>query len=710
MVSTPAVISPDRRDLAWGVALLFVALITHFAFVRVGIHNPPNDGHEFRQTQTALTAYWMLREGWSMDSPLPLFGPDWKVPLEFPLYQSVLAGVCATLDTPLEPTGRMLSLFFLYVTLPGTFLLGRRLGLSPGLSLLIPATLLLTPVYLFYGRAISIESTALCLSTWFLLVWWGTLDNPTPRNATLALILGATAALAKITTFAVFLMPVTILFLARAIRCGRPNVLKTVKRLSLPAVIPILTLAVGYAWVVHSDTVKAANPLASFLTSASIAQWNYGSPGDRISATFWTTLIETTHRDVLVYGNLLLALLLGFTAPLRWRWIGLALLISFLIGPLVFTNLYVTHNYYYCANALFLVALLVIGWSRLIALAGAGRTWGWIAVGGSMLLQAHGFYSTAFRIQRTADSERPAIARVIQATTAPSEVMVLIGQVWNPAIPYYAERKAIMPRFGLMADSTDLRTVLARLSENEQVGALVVVGHDASTPAQEAGLAMELGLLSQPAFEANQNRIYLSPDRVTELRRTLPDQRLHGYTFHQLSESAVPGITLQRFNIETLADQKPFHGFTPLPDEVRVPFGISEIRVDGFEVLSIHAPTNIKVPLPAGATSLDLEFGMLSSAFANGNVGDGVTMRVEFRPSGESRRQLLWEAALDPYQRPADRALQDVQIDFNNLPAGDAFLLITPGPAHYIDFDWVYVRRVEWHFDATPDSSTVTNP
>ena len=45
------------------------------------------DRYQFRLTQTALGAYWLQRDGFSLAHPLPIFGPPWSVPLEFPLYQ-----------------------------------------------------------------------------------------------------------------------------------------------------------------------------------------------------------------------------------------------------------------------------------------------------------------------------------------------------------------------------------------------------------------------------------------------------------------------------------------------------------------------------------------------------------------------------------------------------------------------------------------------
>jgi hypothetical protein len=46
---------------------------------------PPLENHSFRQTQTALTAWWFVRDGFSFAYLTPVGGPPWSIPFEFPL-------------------------------------------------------------------------------------------------------------------------------------------------------------------------------------------------------------------------------------------------------------------------------------------------------------------------------------------------------------------------------------------------------------------------------------------------------------------------------------------------------------------------------------------------------------------------------------------------------------------------------------------------
>src|SRR6185312_10632304 len=49
------------------------------------------DRFQFRQTQTALTTDWMQKDGFHFAYPMPVFGPPWSAPMEFPLYQWFVA-------------------------------------------------------------------------------------------------------------------------------------------------------------------------------------------------------------------------------------------------------------------------------------------------------------------------------------------------------------------------------------------------------------------------------------------------------------------------------------------------------------------------------------------------------------------------------------------------------------------------------------------
>src|SRR5690242_6357999 len=78
--------------------LLVVVLVDILALVALhsgywlvaGINQPIADLHQFRQTQTAITAYWMAKGGPWLAYETPVLGYPWSIPFEFPVYQYLL--------------------------------------------------------------------------------------------------------------------------------------------------------------------------------------------------------------------------------------------------------------------------------------------------------------------------------------------------------------------------------------------------------------------------------------------------------------------------------------------------------------------------------------------------------------------------------------------------------------------------------------------
>src|SRR5262245_12839637 len=99
--------------------------------VSVGWKNINLPGHEFRQTQTGISAMFIQREGnFSLAYPTPVLGKPWSVPFEFPLYQWTVVVVSNTFHLPLVEAARVVSAACFYAFLVPLCLLLRRLGLN----------------------------------------------------------------------------------------------------------------------------------------------------------------------------------------------------------------------------------------------------------------------------------------------------------------------------------------------------------------------------------------------------------------------------------------------------------------------------------------------------------------------------------------------------------------------------------------------------
>src|SRR5512138_2794271 len=72
---------------------------------------------DWRSCQTLLTSFWFQKEGISLFHPqLPLFGPPWEVPFEFPLYQALSVIFSTITHVHLTASSRVVSVGVFYVS------------------------------------------------------------------------------------------------------------------------------------------------------------------------------------------------------------------------------------------------------------------------------------------------------------------------------------------------------------------------------------------------------------------------------------------------------------------------------------------------------------------------------------------------------------------------------------------------------------------
>lgn len=150
------------KQLPTILAILFgVCLIYTIRTASIGWDHTINDRHSFRQSQTATTAYYMVNNPFKLAYETPILGKPWSIPMEFPIYQWIVARIVGILGMPLDQAGRLVSLlFFLSTTIP-LFCLLRTAGVSSGYSWLPLTLFVVSPFYIFWSRTFMIESSAL---------------------------------------------------------------------------------------------------------------------------------------------------------------------------------------------------------------------------------------------------------------------------------------------------------------------------------------------------------------------------------------------------------------------------------------------------------------------------------------------------------------------------------------------------------------------
>src|SRR5258708_2794518 len=120
--------------------------------------------------------------------------------MEFPLYQWSIVWLSNALGLPLGEAGRTVSLACVYLMLPAFFLLLARLGIAADARWICLALVVSCPLYVFYTRAVLIESMALMLAVWFLAAFVGAMQTGRANWLILAAVSGVGAALVKVTT------------------------------------------------------------------------------------------------------------------------------------------------------------------------------------------------------------------------------------------------------------------------------------------------------------------------------------------------------------------------------------------------------------------------------------------------------------------------------------------------------------------------------
>ncbi len=649
------------------------------------------DRHEFRQTQTALSAHWLREEGGSLAYPLPVFGPPWSAPLEFPLYQGLVAGVAKVTGCSIESAGRAVSIGAFFAALPALAGLLASAGFPPRTRWIALAAVLVTPVYLFYARTVLIETTALSLALWFLHAYVRGLETRRWCWVLAAAGFGALAAMVKVTT----VVPAAtagalwaLVALGRAIRSReRAVIVCTGAALLLPA---LATVGAAWWWVDYADAVKAANPLAAHLRSAHLGAWTFGSLQQRLDPATWQALgrqITYTTGGLWALG---LAVLCGVFAPRRHRLVALAAAAAFAAGPLCFFNLYFVHDYYFCANAAFLavaLGLLVAGlWEnprvpRVVA--------GLVAllIGGLQVLAFRNGLDFYFGHRPPGP---PPIAAAVRAVVPAEAVVLMPNWSWNPQLLFYVERKALMLPDGFHNDVASLAAVTGRLAPGAVRG--FVWRGRGPMPLEVYLFAFEdLGFSPEAVATDGENTLFVRTQDLAAARDRLAGLGLAGVELAAPAPTASPAVDGYLVFPAPFPDDNPV--CQPAPADGRSLYGFMLAQDDGRDVIVAHAPSRLVVRPPAGARSVELGFHLAAACAQPETRSDGVVVAVYVAGGGRPRR-MLYQRTLDPAADPGDRGLQTAAFALPAELDGTLVFEASTGVIANLSYDWFFWDRI----------------
>jgi hypothetical protein len=279
------------------------------------------------------------------------------------------------------------------------------------------------PLCLLWSRASTIETLAVAssLAAVLLALQW---DRGGPNSLLLASCLFAgIAALVKLPTAAVWLAPAGLL-LSR----HRP----------LGLVVPITAATIGLLWTAFTDGIKGSIPATSSLTSAALHDWLFGTITQRLDPETWFV--------VAIWATALFGLVILLRpAVVRESRLGRWSAATMVLGPVVFTNVYVIHDYYWMAVAP--AAAILSGLVAASVLNTSSRNLRWlrmVAVIGSLAVAFLVYPRAARMFENVDESDTLRLAAQIRSDTLPTDLVAIRGRAWSPGLLYYADRRGFM--------------------------------------------------------------------------------------------------------------------------------------------------------------------------------------------------------------------------------------------------------------------------
>jgi glycosyltransferase involved in cell wall biosynthesis len=220
-----------------------------------------------------------------------------------------------------------------------------------------------------------------------------------------------------------------------------------------------------------------------------------------------------------------LILVAGAAASPRRIPLILIFLAGFAAGPLIFTNLYFEHNYYWVANGVWLLLALGVA---LACIAECDPKSRWpapvtVSLGASVCIAGftawHQIFFPIIQKLPTRETFAEAWAKPIQKIVPAGRTLLILSQNWNPNAHYFAQRKGVSFPTGdnFAFDGEELQQSLTLLDLNEKLGA-VVINQDFLTQENQPfffGLLQSLGM---------QTNGFASPFGIVFPARTTTDQ------------------------------------------------------------------------------------------------------------------------------------------------------------------------------------------
>lgn len=188
--------------------------------------------------------------------------------------------------------------------------------------------------------------------------------------------------------------------------------------------------------------------MARMLITGNLTSWNFGHWTQRFSLSSWQEL--SSHAfERLFQSPIPFAIALALSIIMRSKSaLEFSSLAAFLIGPVVFLNLFRVHDYYWYANGILGILFLAVVSARLIQTYHLNRIGVYFTVGVLVFYQTISVFTSQYRdassVFRNYTNSVLATAEKIKSSTNSTDTLLIYGHGWNSSIPYYSERRALM--------------------------------------------------------------------------------------------------------------------------------------------------------------------------------------------------------------------------------------------------------------------------
>ncbi|WP_461515838.1 glycosyltransferase family protein [Porticoccus sp.] len=439
--------SINQKKVFAMLAFLAIAYASYLAIYYSA--QPPLDAHAFRQTQTALTAYWFIQDGFSWAYETPVIGTPWALPFEFPLYQMLVSAISGAMHFSLDSAGRILSFVFLLATLYPVWSVTKKLKLDKSIFYIFAALLFCSPIYIYWGRTFMIETTALFLAVAAIKFFVDAIvDGFDKKLIVLFSAFMTLSILQKVTTAFPILFVVSLSYFVYEF-----NEWRTVGKLAWQRILTVgfvcffIPLVVGYTWVIFTDHIKMMNPVGQQLTSSALHQWNWGSLEQRYSSKLFEGVIWGRIFSDNLGGLIGISIIsAGFFCKNKYR-LKAVLVVTLLMGLLplfLFTNLHIVHDYYQSANAIFIIYALAVSLEGAV-LPRFGLNWTAIILIFIMISNYGALYSgylSLIKREFSRENRHVAIGEILKREVPVGGQFVAFGNDWSSTFSYMAERKS----------------------------------------------------------------------------------------------------------------------------------------------------------------------------------------------------------------------------------------------------------------------------